>query len=56
MNHDILIQNKASWNAIADSFFGVTALPVYGCLCPVIYNAKTGTNLMLNRRASFEKL
>ena len=34
MNHDILIQNKTSWNAIADSFFGVTALPVYGCLCP----------------------
>jgi SAM-dependent methyltransferase len=34
MNNDILAQNKTSWNAIADSFFGVTALPVYGCLCP----------------------
>ena len=32
--NDILNQNKATWDAIADSFFGVTALPVYGCLCP----------------------
>jgi len=32
--NDILIQNKESWNAIADSFFGATALPTYGCLCP----------------------
>ena len=32
--NDITAQNKASWNAIADSFFGVTALPNYGCLCP----------------------
>lgn len=31
---NILAQNKISWNAIADSFFGVTALPTYGCLCP----------------------
>ncbi|MDR1692064.1 MAG: GNAT family N-acetyltransferase [Oscillospiraceae bacterium] len=30
----ILTRNKNSWNAIADSFFGVTALPAYGCLCP----------------------
>lgn len=30
----ILAQNKSSWNVIADSFFGVTALPTYGCLCP----------------------
>lgn len=30
----ILTQNKSSWNAIADDFFGVTALPTYGCLCP----------------------
>jgi len=30
----ILAQNKSSWNAIADDFFGVTALPTYGCLCP----------------------
>lgn len=32
--NDIIAQNKASWDAIADSFFGVTALPIYGCLCP----------------------
>ncbi|HCA28430.1 MAG TPA: class I SAM-dependent methyltransferase [Ruminococcaceae bacterium] len=32
--NDILNQNKSSWDAIADSFFGVTALPTYGCLCP----------------------
>ncbi|HKM32597.1 MAG TPA: class I SAM-dependent methyltransferase [Oscillospiraceae bacterium] len=31
---EILNQNKSSWDAIADSFFGVTALPTYGCLCP----------------------
>lgn len=30
----ILMQNKASWDATADSWFGVTALPEYGCLCP----------------------
>lgn len=30
----ILNQNKSSWNLIADDFFGVTALPDYGCLCP----------------------
>ena len=30
----VLAQNKSSWNAIADDFFGVTALPAYGCLCP----------------------
>jgi SAM-dependent methyltransferase len=34
MNENILTQNKSSWNAIADSWFGVTALPTYGCLCP----------------------
>ena len=34
MNKLILNQNKTSWNAIADSFFGITALPNYGCLCP----------------------
>ena len=31
---DILKQNKASWDAIADSFFGMTALPTYGCSIP----------------------
>ena len=30
----VLTQNKSSWNAIADNWFGVTALPTYGCLCP----------------------
>ena len=30
----ILAQNKSSWNTMADSWFGVTALPTYGCLCP----------------------
>jgi SAM-dependent methyltransferase/GNAT superfamily N-acetyltransferase len=30
----VLAQNKSSWNAMADDFFGVTALPIYGCLCP----------------------
>jgi SAM-dependent methyltransferase len=34
MSENILEQNKSSWNSIADSFFGVTALPIYGCLCP----------------------
>ncbi|MDR1690088.1 MAG: GNAT family N-acetyltransferase [Clostridiales bacterium] len=34
LSNNILAQNKSSWNAIADSFFGVTALPLYGCLCP----------------------
>ncbi len=32
--NDIIAQNKASWNTIADFFFYVTALPTYGCLCP----------------------
>jgi len=30
----ILTQNKNSWDATADDWFGVTALPTYGCLCP----------------------
>jgi SAM-dependent methyltransferase/GNAT superfamily N-acetyltransferase len=30
----VLAQNKSSWNTMADSWFGVTALPTYGCLCP----------------------
>ncbi len=34
MENYILVQNKESWNAIADSFFGVTALPIYGCFIP----------------------
>lgn len=31
---DILRQNRQSWNAIADDWFGTTALPVYGPLTP----------------------
>lgn len=31
---EILSQNKESWNAIADNWFGTTALPEYGCLIP----------------------
>lgn len=34
MAHNILIQNKKSWDAMADSWFGTTALPTYGCLIP----------------------
>lgn len=34
MEKDIIKQNRESWDAIADSFFGVTALPVYGCFIP----------------------
>lgn len=34
MNNDILSQNKQSWDAIADDWFGTTALPTYGCLIP----------------------
>ncbi|WP_243128293.1 hypothetical protein [Clostridium chromiireducens] len=34
MEKDIIKQNKESWDAIADSFFGVTALPVYGFFIP----------------------
>ncbi|MBE6610847.1 MAG: class I SAM-dependent methyltransferase [Ruminococcaceae bacterium] len=30
----ILEENRRSWNAMADSWFGTTALPVYGCLAP----------------------
>ncbi|MDR7856592.1 class I SAM-dependent methyltransferase [Tissierella sp.] len=34
MAENILIQNKKSWDAMADSWFGTTALPTYGCLIP----------------------
>lgn len=30
----ILRQNKSSWDKMADSWFGTTALPVYGCMIP----------------------
>lgn len=31
---NIIKQNKKSWNSLADSFFGMTALPTYGCFIP----------------------
>lgn len=31
---EIIEQNQASWDAMADSWFGSTALPTYGVLCP----------------------
>ncbi len=34
MDNKILIQNKQSWDTMADSWFGTTALPTYGCLIP----------------------
>ena len=34
MNNKILSQNKASWDAIADDWFGTTALPAYGVMIP----------------------
>lgn len=34
MDNNTLIKNKQSWDAMADSWFGVTALPTYGCLIP----------------------
>lgn len=34
MADNILMQNKQSWDAMADSWFGTTALPAYGCLIP----------------------
>lgn len=32
--NNILSQNKQSWDTMADSWFGTTALPTYGCLIP----------------------
>ncbi len=34
MKNKILSQNKASWDAIADDWFGTTALPAYGVMIP----------------------
>ncbi|MDF2520332.1 MAG: methyltransferase type 11 [Clostridia bacterium] len=31
---EIQIQNKTSWDTIADDWFGTTALPIYGCKMP----------------------
>lgn len=32
--NDILKQNKAGWDEMADTWFGITALPEYGCYIP----------------------
>jgi 2-polyprenyl-3-methyl-5-hydroxy-6-metoxy-1,4-benzoquinol methylase len=34
MKNNILVQNKRSWDTMADTWFGTTALPTYGCLVP----------------------
>lgn len=34
MDDKVLVQNKKSWDNMADSWFGSTALPTYGCLIP----------------------
>ena len=34
MKTEILKQNENSWNALAEDFFGVTALPILGCSIP----------------------
>ncbi len=34
MKNDILKQNENSWDALAEDFFGVTALPILGCSIP----------------------
>ena len=45
MNNDILTQNKKSWDEMADSWFGTTALPKYGCLIPSEDELKLFPNL-----------
>lgn len=49
MIDDILFQNKKSWDAMADSWFGSTALPTYGCLIPTEDELKLFPN-MLNKK------
>lgn len=34
MDSPVLEQNRRSWDAMADTWFGATALPEYGCLAP----------------------
>lgn len=48
---NILDQNKLSWDAMADTWFGTTALPVYGCLIPTedelhLFPDLTGKNIL----------
>lgn len=45
MNEEVLTQNQQSWDAMADSWFGSTALPVYGCLVPTEEELKLFPNL-----------
>ena len=46
-----LVQNKHSWDAMADTWFGTTALPVYGCQIPTedelhLFPALQGANVL----------
>jgi len=34
INKEVLLQKQNSWDTMADTWFGSTALPVYGCLAP----------------------
>lgn len=45
MNNDVLTQNKSSWDTMADSWFGTTALPIYGCMIPTEDELKLFPNL-----------
>lgn len=45
MVNDIQIQNKYSWDAMADNWFGTTALPEYGDLIPTEDELKLFPNL-----------
>ncbi len=45
MVNDILISNKQSWDAMANSWFGTTALPAYGDLIPTENELKLFPNL-----------
>ena len=49
--NEILKQNQTSWNAIADDWFGTTALPEYGCRMPTetelgLFGDVTGKRLL----------
>lgn len=50
MNKEVLLQNQKSWDTMADTWFGSTALPVYGCLAP------TETELKLFSDLSYKKV
>ena len=52
MKTDILKQNEKSWNDLAEDFFGVTALPVFGCSIPTEDDLHLFPNL--NGKAVFE--